>query len=118
MRTITTEVFYRDVSVGRVISQAVLTKAVGAPFDYRAGYRMVARPHPDNGLVRVRRKVEIAHTKREKSIAALCERKLVLSPQRRLELEERLRMLEREYVQRVLATIQEFECRSGDPKYG
>lgn len=118
MKTIITEVFYRDVPVGRVISQAVLTRAVGMPFDYRPGYRMVARPNTDDSLARVRHKVGIAHTKMEKHIATLYEQKVVLSPQRRMELEARLRTLEREYVQRVLATIQEFECLGGDKKYG
>lgn len=117
MRTIITEVFFRDVPVGRVISQAVLTRAVGAPFDYRADYRMVARSNTDNGLMRVCQKAKIAHKKSKKSVE-MCAQKLSLSPQRRLDLEDRLRMLEREYVQRVLATIQEFECSCGDPKYG
>ncbi len=116
MKTILTEVLFRDVPVGRVISQAVLTRTVGAPFDYRPGYSMVAHP-ADNGLSRIIHKIDIARTKRKKSVEALVG-KTVLGPERRQELEHRLRMMEREYVQRVLATIQEFECIGGDQKYG
>lgn len=118
MKTIITEVFFRDVPVGRVISQAVLTlegeKVVGVPFDYRPGYRMAVMSSTDNdkGLMRA---CQTAQTKRKKSIEARVQK--VLSPELRQELERRLRILEHEYVQRLLATIQEFECAGGDPKY-
>lgn len=112
MRTIITEVFYRDVPVGRVISQAVLTfqgeKVVGVPFEYRPGYRMVVRSSRDRGLAGIVQNFARVQKKKWKSAAS----KVILSPKLRLEFEERMLMLEREHMWRILATIDEFEARS------